>query len=175
VIAMPKSLKRSSKGFTLIELLVAISIAGAIMGVMTMTIMTMMRVGPKNNAQAIVFTQVQNAGLFISRDAMMADNITTRPSNSFLSLYWTGTEPTPVIHTIDYVIENTIEGTVLKRQTSPEGAITQIAEYIDLYPATSANLTASDSTTKAKLVFIIQSSFGGAEAHRTYAVTPRRM
>ena len=159
------------RGFTLVELLVAVSIAAAIVGVMTMTIITMMRVGPQNNAQSIVFTQVQNAGLWISRDAMMADNVTTRETSDFLSLYWNDASDPPQQHTVNYVIEDA----VLKRQTSPEGETTQVAEYIDSPPYTSASFTASDNVTKAKLVITVQSSFGDAQTQRTYTITPRRM
>ncbi|MFX1266089.1 MAG: type II secretion system protein J [Promethearchaeota archaeon] len=159
---------KGNRGFTLMELLVALFIIAAITGVMTVTIITMISVGPKNNAQAIVFTQVQDAGIFISRDAMMADNVTTRPSNDFLSLYWT--DPEDNVHYIDYVIVDS----VLKRQTS-EGEDTQVAEYIELYPNTSAEFVPGDNMTKPKLNVTIKSTFGNAETQRTYTITPRRM
>ena len=154
-------LKVTEKGFTLIEVLVALTIAGAIMGVVTMTIMTMMQVGPKNNAQAIVFTQVQNAGLFISRDAMMTEAVVTDQPGTLVVLNWTDAQD--VTHSIKYIFQ----GTTLMRQVD-SGAMTLVAEYIDM-----ASSTATWDSGRKKLTVTIKASFGGAQAQRTYEVTPR--
>ncbi len=83
-------LKRNQKGFTLIEVLVVVGILGAIMGVMAMTVVTIMIISPKSNDWVIALRQVQNAGYWISRDAQRAQNIdddVTAPN--FLILTWT--------------------------------------------------------------------------------------
>jgi prepilin-type N-terminal cleavage/methylation domain-containing protein len=68
-------IKLGENGFTLFELLITLSILGAITGVMAMTIMIFMKVGPESNDRAIALRQVQNAGYWISRDVLEAGNI----------------------------------------------------------------------------------------------------
>ena len=67
--------KNNEKGFTLIELLITVGILGAIMGVMAMTVMMFLRVGPESNDRAIALRQVQNAGYWITRDVTTAGTI----------------------------------------------------------------------------------------------------
>ena len=106
-----KGLIRNEKGFTLIEVITVVAILGAIMGVMAMTVVTIMRVSPQNNDHAIALSQVQNAGYWIARDAQMAEGIyyyLIPPS--FLYLTWTewtfdGGEGSPTYHTIIYKLE----------------------------------------------------------------------
>ncbi len=78
---------RGEKGFTLIEVITIVAILGAIMGVVSMTIIMVMKISPQNNDWAVALRQVQNAGYWISRDVMMAQsvNVTTL---EFLTLEW---------------------------------------------------------------------------------------
>jgi len=60
------------KGFTLIELLVVLSISAFITAAASMTVITMMRLAPRNSDYAITLRQVENAGHWISRDVEMS-------------------------------------------------------------------------------------------------------
>ena len=81
-------LKTTEKGFTLIEMLVALAILGAIMGVMSAAVITIMRTNSQNTEWNVNLRQVQNAGHWISRDALMAQVVSTNTTGVFLALSW---------------------------------------------------------------------------------------
>lgn len=151
----------SGKGFTLIELLVAISIMAAIIGVISMTVLTMMKITPQTNDQAVVFSQVQTAGSWISQDALMAQTVSTSTPGVFLALSWQDWQG--ATHNVQYVFQ----GNTLTRQL--DGAAgTVVAQYIDM-----GSTTCSWDTGTKKLTVNIQALSGSASAARTYEIIPR--
>ena len=118
-------LKENERGFTLIELLVAIAILSAIVGVTSMTIITTMRVSSDSNDWVVALRQVQNAGYWISRDAQMAQTVTTDEPGIFLTLSWADWGGN------DYEVKYVFDGNTLERQLNGSVGIL-IADYIDL-------------------------------------------
>jgi len=152
-------LKRNQKGFTLIEVLVAVGILGAIMGVMAMTVVTIMIISPKSNDQVIALRQVQNAGYWISRDVLGAKEVSPDETGVFLAIDWDGD---------DYDVNYVFNGNELRRQLNGASPGTLIAEYIDL-----GATTGSWDDEANKLSVTIRASLGEAAVERTYEVSPR--
>ena len=135
-------MKLGEKGFTLVELLVAITIMVVASGAAGAAIFQIFRGAERNNDHMTVVRQVQNAGYWISRDAQMAQTMTTddlTPPN-FLIISWTE-DPTgdPIYHTVTYSFEDLTDGIgKLKRNhVSTAGADedTLVAQYIYYDPS----------------------------------------
>jgi len=160
-------LKTTEKGFTLIELVVALSIAAFVTAAASMTIITMMRLSPQTNNWAIALRQVQDAGYWISRDVLMADNITVGGTGNpmFLTLIQPQTQLPK--KTIVYQFEDMSGGLKRLMRTDNTTAI-MVAEYISL-PDTSANYNSDNCT----LTFTIKATSGNVLVIRQYEATQR--
>lgn len=155
-------LKGNEKGFTLIEMLVVIVILGAIMSVMSMTVIMIMKVSRQSNDYAIALRQVQNAGYWISRDAQMAQTVVTDEPGVFLALEWDDWEGNH--YEVDYVFD----GNTLERQLNGSSGIL-IAQYIVVADTTFEE----DADIDNKYKLTIKASHGETEVERTYEVAPR--
>jgi prepilin-type N-terminal cleavage/methylation domain-containing protein len=157
-------LKTTEKGFTLIEVLVALAILGAIMGVMSAAVITILKTSSQNNEWNVNLRQVQNAGHWISQDTLMAQVVTTDSPGVFLALSWCNWDGN------DNVVQYFFDGNTLKRQLNG-GAAILIAEYVVtdvLY--TNCNWNDDDK----KLTVNIRASLHGSRyAERTYEIFPR--
>jgi prepilin-type N-terminal cleavage/methylation domain-containing protein len=167
-------LKTTEKGFTLIEVLVALAILGAIMGVMSAAVITILKTGSQNNEWNVNLRQVQNAGHWISRDALMAQTVSDNTTGVFLALSWSDWDSN------NYNVEYFFDGNTLMRklkvtlnaQVVNDGAAILIAEYV----VTNADYTnCSWNDADKKLTVNIRASLhgGGRFAERTYEISPR--
>ena len=156
-------LNRSEKGFTLIELLVTVGILGAIMGVMSMVVTSIMIITPRTNDWAITLRQVQNAGYWISRDVLMSENVTVDEPGVFLALEWDDGDGTH--YEVDYVFSDD----ELRRQLNGASPGTLIAQYI----VEADTSFVVDAVVDTKYNLTVKASHGGVEVERTYQVTPR--
>ena len=157
-------LRRNEKGFTLLELLAVIGISGIITGVMSMTIIMMMKVSAQSNDYAVALQQVQNAGYWITRDVMMAQTVTPEPSPGVL-LTIELDESDGSTTTVDYIFEGDNK---LKRQVNGSSSIL-IAQYILQDWTTFEQDDEIDSGYK----LIIRSSSGEVEVEKSYVVSQR--
>jgi prepilin-type N-terminal cleavage/methylation domain-containing protein len=163
-------LKTTEKGFTLIEMLVAMAIAGAIMGVMSAAVITIIRTTAQNDEWNVNLRQVQNAGHWITRDALMAQAVVTPTPGHFpLTLSWSdwnNTSGTQYNNNIQYILN----GNTLTRSLNDEPAIL-IAQYI-----VTDNTSCSWDATEQKLTVNIRASLHGTRyAQETYEISPRPM
>ena len=90
-------INKNQRGITLIELLIAVGIAGIITGAITMTLFQVYAGNARSSNHMTAVRQVQNAGYWISRDAQMAQVISTEdnpntPEIEVLILNWMGWE-----------------------------------------------------------------------------------
>jgi competence protein ComGC len=160
-----RNCKAAEKGATLIELLVVIAILGAIIGVLSMTIITVMKVSPRSNNWAIALRQVQNAGYWISNDITMANAGTIAINAQFLPTLqldeWNGNSF--VTHAVEYVFD----GQTLRRRLdgAPPGLL--IAEYID------TGATRFEMLPGASYKFTVRAAFNDTSVTRTYETSPR--
>jgi len=160
-------LKTTEKGFTLLEVLVTLAILGAIMGVMSAAVIVIMKTSSQNNEWNVNIRQVQNAGHWISQDALMAQVVTTDSPGVFLALSWCDWNGN------DNVVQYFFDGNTLKRQLNG-GAAILIAEYVvhDTTP-TSPTICNWNDDDKKLTVKIRASLHGSRYAERTYEIFPR--
>lgn len=159
--------KVTEKGFTLVEVLITLAILGAIMGVMTAAVFTIMKTGSQNDEWNVNLRQVQNAGQWISRDALMAQVVDTDKPGVFLNLSWSDWDGNS--SSIDYVFD----GNTLTRRLNG-GAAILIAQYIvhdgTLTSPTKCVWTDADN----KLNVTIRASLKGSRyVQKAYEIHPR--
>ena len=162
-------LKGNQKGFTLIEVLVTVGILGAIMGVLSMTVISIMTITPRTNDWAIALGQVQNAGYWISRDVLMSQIVTPaqNPGDPLVALEWNDGGGTH--YEVDYVFISGDSGEELRRQLNGASPGILIAQYI-VEVDTSFE---EDAVVDDKYNLTVKASCGEAEVERVYQVTPR--
>ena len=163
--------KPGEKGFTLIELLVGLSIAVFVTGAASMTIITMMRLSPQSSDWAVALRQVQDSGYWISRDVMMAENITVgNKTPEFLTLILPQIDPPDTDKTVVYQFEDMSGGLKRLMRTDNTTAF-MIAQYIS-----SDNTTATYSqncTDNCTLTFTITATSGDVTVTREYEAAQR--
>jgi prepilin-type N-terminal cleavage/methylation domain-containing protein len=156
-------LKVTEKGFTLIEMLIAIAIGAAIMSVMVAAVIVIMRTTSQNDEWNVNLRQVQNAGHWISGDALMAQQVKTNTPGVFLELIWNDWNN-------DNDVQYFFNGDTLMR-TLNGGAPILIAQNIVTDPA-HTNCT-WDADQQKLTVNIRASLHGNRYAEQRYEITPR--
>ncbi len=190
-------MKRGERGFTLIELLVTIAIVASITAAATMSTFQVFNVTRRSNDHMVTIRQVQNAGYWISRDALMAQNIVVdnqTPSN-FLVLTWVEwgyeEDDDSTYHSVTYSIEVLPDeipkiwrehSTYDANQDPIESETTLIAKYIyydsedpENHTDTEATYDPPDEYPEQAPVLTVQivASFGESSETREYRVLPR--
>jgi prepilin-type N-terminal cleavage/methylation domain-containing protein len=159
--------KRSEKGFTLVEMLVVLFILGGVMSVMSTAVVLILRTSEQNNEWNVNLRQVQNAGYYISRDALMAQAVTTTKPGCFLSLSWSEWNGNP--NTIDYYYDAFDNKKLMRRLNNDTPTL--VAEYI-----VPESTTCYWDDVEKKLTVTIRASLSGSRfAVETYEIKPRPM
>ena len=166
----------NQKGFTLVEALVVLAITSLILGVLSSIAVQLFVRSGENSERVTAFQQVQNAGLWVKRDAVKAQNVVLddpqTPVSEFITLYWTDWDTNS--YRVAYTLEDAAGGLKELRRSYfvPDGedwllqASTFVAKSID--PA------ATSSTWDGKMLTMqIAAQVGDKEETRTYQVTPR--
>lgn len=151
--------RKNETGFTLVEMIVVTALLATIVAAAGGAINVMLKSTQVSNDQGIALRQVQNAGYWITRDALMAQNVATDEPGIFLSLSWVDWDGN--VYDVSYVLNDN----KLKRELN--GAATLIAEYIH------TDSTANWDPVERKLTVTIRASFNGTEVERKYEATPR--
>ena len=144
-------MKCGEKGYTLIELAIAVTIMALVSGAASVAIFQTMKGTEMNNTHMNAVRQVQNAGYWLSRDARMAQSISTDNLSppDFLVFSWTEWDSVneEIYHSATYSFEGLADGIGSLKRThwSSAGANEQalIAQHIYYRP------TDPDDTTKA--------------------------
>ena len=179
-------MNKNQMGFTLIEMIIVLAIAGVVTGGTTMTIFQVLDGSSRTSNHMTAVRQVQNAGYWVSRDAQMAQIVTTDPGASGfpLTLAWTGWEyvcgsDTCISsHEVRYTYDSDklwryekittnkydSDGRLIEGPIESESSAL-IAEYIT--PIPTATMDGN------KLMVTITASVVDAEEERTYEITPR--
>ncbi len=102
-------MREDEHGLSTIELIVSLLIMSMIgLGAM-MTIFQVIRITAQSDSRMTARQQVQNTGFWISRDAQMADNVTTDnlSGTNFLVLSWTEVDDSDnaTDHSVTYFLE----------------------------------------------------------------------
>ena len=166
----------NQKGFTLVELLAVLAISSLIVAVMGGIAVQLLVNSGDNSDRMTVYQEVQNAGLWVKRDAVKAQDVMLddpeTPVSEFITLYWTDWDINS--YRVAYTLEDTPGGLKeLKRSYFvPDGddwllqASTSVAKSID--PAKT-----SSSWDGKLLTMQIAAQIGEEDEARTYQVTPR--
>lgn len=105
---------KASSGFTLLELIVALSIGATVVAASTQLLTQVYTIVPKTESSILAMRQVQTAGQWINRDAIMAqfitpaDNLTYNLSTTplvFTYVNW----PSDTTKTVTYSVDNTTD------------------------------------------------------------------
>jgi hypothetical protein len=167
---------------TLVELLIALAIASFLVASAAAVIFQLLTTPERNSDYMTAFTEVQNAGFSVSRDAVQAQKVTV-DAGSFLTLDWIDWKG--YAHKVVYTLENGTDGLMkllrdYSKKDSDDITITQetmvVAEYIiDL--ATSCRWGDDPATPEIEpenvLTLEITAKVGDKTASRTYNVEPR--
>ncbi len=174
-------MKPGEKGYTLIELLIAITIMAVVSAAAGMAIFQVLRNTERNNDHITAVRQVENAGYWISRDALMAVSVTTTDNLTlpdFLSLSWTewDDDGDPIYHSANYTFEGLTNGIgkLMRNHGSTAGASEQtlVAQYI-YYDPNAANTTSNTSYQDPVLTVKITAIFEGILETREYKIKRR--
>ena len=157
--------KTTEKGFTLVEVLVSLTIAGAILGVMSAAVLTIMKTSAQNEEWNMNLRQVQNAGHWITRDALMAQVVSDNTTGYFLTLSWYDWDNNN--NTANYVLN----GNTLTRSYNG-GAATLIAQYVVSDPAFTS---CQWNDIEKKLTVKIRASLNNNNRYveKIYEISPR--
>jgi prepilin-type N-terminal cleavage/methylation domain-containing protein len=180
-------MRRGERGFTLIEVLVVIAIVALITTAATMSTFQVFNVTRRSNDHVVTVRQVQNAGYWISRDALMAESVVVDEdpeTDEFLTLKWTewGYDAASTYHSVTYSIEvlpDEIpkiwrEHSTYAPGVEPESETNLVAEYIDYDPSMGFDgPTWADYENPPVLTVQITSSLREASETREYRVLPR--
>lgn len=163
-------LRKGSKGLTLVELILALAIGSMVIAGASATMRQLFLTGASNENYMIAVRQVQDAGNWISRDAIMAQEITPDDGATGFPLTISWAEwGTGLVTTISY----TLTGDSLSRQQITNGTTTQfvVARYI-----TSAEAefpTVEGAVVEDVLKVTVTAEVGTATETRIYKVKPR--
>jgi len=175
-------MKRGERGFTLIELLLVIGLVGLISGAASVTTIQVLTVTKSSNDHTIAIRQVQNAGHWISNDALMAENVVVDDdplTAEFLILTWTewGYDEDSTYHTVTYFFEDLSDGigTLKRTHWSSAGTNEQtlIAEHIYYTPDVPENTDTEAAYTTPVLTLQVVASLGEATEIREYTTWRR--
>jgi prepilin-type N-terminal cleavage/methylation domain-containing protein len=160
----------NQKGMTLIELLIALAIASSVVAAAAAAIFQLLTTPERNSDYMTAYTQVQNAGFSVSRDAVQAQNVTF-DGGSFLTLDWVDWDG--YAHHVVYTLEGPPGGLMKLLRTYsysidgvPKVETMVVAKYI-IDPGTNCTWVGNVLTLE------ITAKVGDKTASRTYNVEPR--
>ena len=104
-------INKNQLGFTLLELMLVVALTGVISGSVTMTFMQVLNGGTRASNRAIVISQVQSAGYWVSHDTQLAQSVEVGAEEDMgfpLVLSWTSWDNSS--HEVTYDLEETAGG-----------------------------------------------------------------
>ncbi|MBA7599184.1 hypothetical protein ES703_06211 [subsurface metagenome] len=157
----------NQKGITLVELVIAIGISSFVIVGAAVAIFQLITVSDRNSNYMTAYTEVQNAGFSVSRDATQAQAVDD--TSGFVTLDWVDWEGDA--HKVVYTLEDASDGLKELWRTYSINDVPQetmrVARYID--PVTNLAWNASENV----LTLVITAQVGDQTATRTYNVKPR--
>ena len=171
-------MKLGEKGYTYIELIVGITIAALVVAAASMAIFQVLKNSQNNSNHMTAVRQVQNASYWISRDAQMAQIVTTDnlTSPDFLVLSWTdgnSGDECQVVYTLEDMPESGFK-TMMRNQSvnGSDNSTMMIAQHID----SDSEKTKCEFTSGTFSLTITATVGNGSHMEsesRTYQLVPR--
>lgn len=155
-------MKQGEKGFSLVELIIAVSIIALISGAAAIATFQVCKGTGHSNSYITAVHQAQNAGYWISRDAQMAQSMTTDNLTppDFLVFSWTVWDENndPIYHTATYFFKDMSDevGKLKRRHWSSDGVNEETLVATHIYyatddPANTSNISYQDSILTVQL------------------------
>ena len=172
-------MKNGEKGFTFIELIITAGVTVLVAGAASIASMQIFKQSELHSNHMTAVGQAQNAGLWITRDTQMAENITaenlTQPD--FLLVNWEE-EGSGDLYQIIYTLEDMPAGGMkkLERNMSVNGTdnmTTYIAQHIDP-DNQKTNCQFANGTVNLTITATVGSGSKQQSETRTYQIVPRR-
>jgi len=173
-------MRQAENGFSLIEVIVVTAVVALIAGAASMTMFQVVKSTESSNDRMTAGNQVQNAGYWISRDAQMAESVTTDDLTPpyFLILKWTdwGYDEDSIYHSVVYSLEDVSGGIGKLKRTHQDSVGTDeqrlVAEYVYYNPSDPDNTTKASYESRV-LTLKLVAVFGDAEETREYRIYRR--
>lgn len=163
----------NQKGMTLVELLIAIAVAGLVVAVVAAIMFQLFGVSDRTSDHVVSYNQVQNAGYWISHDAVQAQEVDD--TSGLVTLDWVDWDGNA--HQVIYTLQDASDGLKQLRrsyytkdsgQTDFEHQNTiVVAQYID------SSTTCDWDEDERVLTLVVTAQVGDQTATRTYKVEPR--
>jgi prepilin-type N-terminal cleavage/methylation domain-containing protein len=174
-------LHKNQKGFTLIEVLITVAIVAGIGVVTTAAIGQLVQSNRTSNHMAAV-RQVQQAGYWVNRDGVQAENINTSNvtgNGGFpltLSWNWTDLVEGGELHTVVYDLTNPSGELYQLERNATAGTnstTTIVGQYIYFDAESPSSTECSWNATEWVLTLNITAKVGLQTESRTYEIKPR--
>ncbi len=173
-------MKSGERGFTLVELVVAVALIGLVSAAASSAIFQIFRGNDRNNDQITAVRQAENAGYWISRDAQMAETISTEnlTSPDFLVLRWSewADNGTAIYHSATYSFDNATDSVYklirVHRSSTRPSEQTLVAQYIYYDPSDTDN-TSKASYENPVLTLQLTTISGKTRETREYKIKHR--
>jgi prepilin-type N-terminal cleavage/methylation domain-containing protein len=173
-----KQLSKRQSGFTFLEVLVVMVIFSLLSVAVSMVMITMFKVNASSSNRVTVIRQVQNTGMWVSRDVQMAQHISIG-ADHLPEVLWTDWEG--VKYKVDYEYDNVVASDLVreyyvKNIIDPDYVLISrdlVAHYID---HATTNFVQSSGVYKLTVTAVINGfSANGTpvEETRTYEILPR--
>jgi prepilin-type N-terminal cleavage/methylation domain-containing protein len=160
---------KNQKGFTLIELLIVVAIF-AVVAVAANAVIGQVVQSNRTSNHMVAVRQVQQAGYYVSRDGLQAQNISGNLTTSS-SLYLDWTDGDGGNHTVVYNLTTSSGGLYQLQRNETENqtpTTTVVAQYI-----VNGTTQCSWNATTNVLTFNVTARVGLETESRTYEIKPR--
>ena len=178
---------KNNPGFALVELVVAMTVGSIVMGGVFAIMTQLFWVTADNSNYMAAFRHVQNAGAWISHDALMAQEVTpgddpgTPDETEFVTLGWTDWSGKK--HQVVYTLEGSGDMKDLKRNHYINSRLQDsnlVAQFIDPDPLNTSSIWDENEkeltvtiTAKVGDYVLLRHGTYAEPATRTYKVIPR--
>lgn len=167
------SIIKNQRGVTLIELLIAIAIAGVITASITMALFQVYAGNARSSNHMTAVKQVQNAGYWITRDTLMAQNVLLATDADGFPLTLTWVEWDTTTHEVTYDLVDS------EFKRTEDASEMRVAQYINTDPTKTKleYIDANGDGNNDKLIFTVTSTVGSGAHERSetriYEAIPR--
>ena len=159
---------------SLVELLIALTVSAIVVTTVSALTFQLYRTSARSSDYSLAFTQVQNAGAWVSHDGVMAQEVYTRYTETvspFLTLEWDSYDEAEH-YQVGYRLESSSEGlTRLVRDYYVDTVLQESVIVAGYIVADSTDCT-WDETLKV-IAFTITCQVGDQTVARTYEMRPR--
>ncbi|MEL7562305.1 type II secretion system protein [Dehalogenimonas sp. 4OHTPN] len=173
-------ISRRERGFTLVEILVAMAILTVIMAAVAMTTMSIFNTNDLSQNRTLAIRNVQNAGQWMSRDALQATHMSFGGVNGFvltLTEDLTAYVGSPSVKVITYqIVGNNLQRTETINAGAPstQTIASGVQYFADIADATAPTwFRQAGAVFELKITVVVGTGNNAATEVRFYKIEPR--